>query len=69
MLNGNATFESVAVSDTTASVREAGGGRSGREAEWGGGVQYGGVVKIDGGSVGFKGGSIARSTAVRVPRC
>ncbi len=41
----------------------------GSEAEWGGGSQFGGVVKIDGGSVRFKGGSIARSNAVRDPRC
>jgi hypothetical protein len=41
----------------------------GSVAEWGGGLQYGGVVAIFGGSVEFKGGSIARSTAVRDPRC
>jgi hypothetical protein len=31
-------------------------------------VQEGGVVRMGGGSVSFKGGSIARSTAVRDPR-
>jgi hypothetical protein len=41
----------------------------GSEVDWGGGVQEGGVVIIDGGSVRFKGGSIARSSAVRGPRC
>jgi hypothetical protein len=41
----------------------------GSTAEWGGGAQDGGVVRMVGGSVAFKGGSIARSTAVRDPRC
>jgi hypothetical protein len=41
----------------------------GPEADWGVGVQDGGVVHMGGGSVGFKGGSIARSKAVRDPRC
>jgi hypothetical protein len=44
------------------------GGPIGPEAEWGGGVQNGGVARIEGGSVRFMGGSIARSTAVRDPR-
>ncbi len=67
---GNATFESVAISDTfTRGVRVAWGGRSGPEAEWGGDAQEGGVVMLNGGSVRFKGGSIANSTAVRDPRC
>jgi hypothetical protein len=39
------------------------------EADWGGDVQSGGVVMIYGGSITFKGGSIARSEAVRNPRC
>jgi hypothetical protein len=70
MRSGAVTFESVAISDTsTRDVRVAGGGRSGPEAERGGGVQKGGVVTMVGGSVRFKGGSIARSTAVRDPRC
>ena len=69
ILNGNATFESVAISNTSAGVRLAWGGRPGPEAERGGGVQSGGVVRMDDGSVRFKGGSIARSTAVRDPRC
>ncbi len=65
MRSGAVTFESVAISDTSArGVRGAGGGRPGPEAEWGGGLQEGGVVKMYGGSVSFKGGSIARSSAV-----
>ncbi len=68
MSRGDATFESVAISDTFAAiVRVAWRGRPGPEAEWGGGLQDGGVVAMDGGSVRFKGGSIARSTAVRGP--
>ncbi len=70
MFSGDAAFESVEISDTSAgSVRLAWRGRSGREAEWGGGVQAGGVVMMYGESVRFKGGSIARSKAVRDPRC
>ncbi len=70
MRSGAVTFESVAISDTSAGkVRVAWGGRSGPEAERGGGVQSGGMVMMDGGSVRFKGGSIARSKAVRDPRC
>ncbi len=69
MRSGAVKFESVAISDTQASVRVGREGPIGLEAEWGGGVQTGGVVAIFGGSVGFKGGSIARSTAVRDPRC
>ncbi len=66
MRSGAVTFESVAISDTTAErVRGAWGGRWGPEANRGGGVQNGGVVRMDGGSVRFKGGSIARSKAVR----
>jgi hypothetical protein len=41
----------------------------GPKADWGDGVQDGGVVMMHGGSVGVKGGSIARSKAVRGPRC
>jgi hypothetical protein len=42
----------------------------GPEADWGGDVQNGGVVMMYGGSVRFKGGSIARASAVRDPhRC
>ncbi len=66
---GSATFESVEISDTSAPVRVAGGGRSGPAVEWGGGAQSGGVVAMSRGSVEFKGGSIARSSAVRDPRC
>jgi hypothetical protein len=40
----------------------------GSAAEWAGGVQNGGVVMMYGGSVRFKGGSIAGSKAVRDPR-
>ena len=72
MRSGAVTFESVAISDTTADeVRVAWGGRPGPEAEWGGGVQEGGVASISGsgGSVVFKGGSIARASAVRDPCC
>ncbi len=70
MRSGAVTFESVAISDTSArSVRVAWRGRSGPEAERGGGVQSGGVVSMDSGSVRFKGGSIANSTAVRDPSC
>ncbi len=70
MIGGSAKFESVAISDTSAEfVRVAWRGRSGREAEWGGGMQYAGAVFMVDGSVEFKGGSIARSKAVRDPRC
>ena len=70
MRSGAVTFESVAISDTSAgSVRVAWGGRSGPEAERAGGVQNGGVVILYGGSVRFKDGSIARASAVRDLRC
>jgi hypothetical protein len=70
IFGGSATFELVEISGTSArGVRVAGGGRSGSAAEWGGGVQNGGVVMISGGSVHFKGGSIAHCYAVRDPRC
>jgi hypothetical protein len=68
MSGGKALFESVAISNSTASVCVAGRPiGSEAEAEWGGCVQSGGVVMMSGGSVEFKGGSIAGSTAVRDP--
>jgi hypothetical protein len=70
MRSGAVTFESVAISDTSArTVRGAERGRSGSAAERGGGVQNGGVVILYGGSVRFKDGSIARASAVRDLRC
>jgi hypothetical protein len=70
MTGGSATFESVAISDTSSAqgVRVAWvADRAGTELS--GGVQSGGVVTMDDGAVAFKGGSIARSSAVRDPRC
>jgi hypothetical protein len=78
VLGGSATFESVAISNTTARVRVAGEADrvGGGLEQWSvfsgsvvriGCVQNGGMVFISNGMVAVKGGTIANVQAVRFP--